>query len=149
MNATTVSGLGRFKLLLRPELALVLLMATVIAMLIIPLPTFLVDLLIGLNMAVAIVIFLSSFYIERILGFSTFPSVLLFTTLMRLGLSGSTSRLILLDAPVTSWWATTWWWVRSSSPSSPWSSSSSSPRAPSASARWWRASRWTACPASR
>jgi type III secretion protein V len=98
MNATTVSGLGRFKLLLRPELALVLLMATVIAMLIIPLPTFLVDLLIGLNMAVAIVIFLSSFYIERILGFSTFPSVLLFTTLMRLALSVSTSRLILLDA---------------------------------------------------
>jgi type III secretion protein V len=93
------SGLGgRWKDLLRPELALIVLMTVVIGMLIIPLPTLLVDLLIGLNMAIAIVIFLSSFYVERILNFSSFPSVLLFTTLMRLALSVSTSRLILVDA---------------------------------------------------
>lgn len=84
--------------LLRPELALVVLMAVIIGMLIVPLPTFLVDLLIGVNLLIAIVIFLSSFYVERILNFSTFPSVLLFTTLMRLALSVSTSRLILVDA---------------------------------------------------
>lgn len=88
----------RVRGMLRPELALVVLMAVVVAMLIIPLPTLVVDLLIALNMAVAIVIFLSSFYVERILSFSTFPSVLLFTTLMRLALSVSTSRLILVDA---------------------------------------------------
>jgi type III secretion protein V len=102
MSAVTpgaVPGMGAWiRGMLRPELVLVVLMAVVIAMLIIPMPTLLVDLLIGLNMAVAIVIFLSSFYVERILGFSTFPSVLLFTTLMRLALSVSTSRLILLDA---------------------------------------------------
>lgn len=96
--STTRRGTGWLRELMRPELALVLLMAVVIAMLIIPLPTILVDLLIGLNMAIAIVIFLSSFYVERILNFSTFPSVLLFTTLMRLALSVSTSRLILVDA---------------------------------------------------
>jgi len=84
--------------LLRPELALVVLMAVVIGMLIVPLPTLLVDLLIGLNLLIAILIFLSSFYVERILNFSTFPSVLLFTTIMRLALSVSTSRLILVDA---------------------------------------------------
>ncbi|MGE6332973.1 EscV/YscV/HrcV family type III secretion system export apparatus protein, partial [Stenotrophomonas sp. NPDC077659] len=84
--------------LLRPELALVILMAVVIGMLIVPLPTLLVDLLIGVNLMIAIIIFLSSFYVERILGFSTFPSVLLFTTIMRLALSVSTSRLILVDA---------------------------------------------------
>ena len=89
---------ARVRGMLRPELALVVLMAVVVAMLIIPLPTLVVDLLIALNMAVAIVIFLSSFYVERILSFSTFPSVLLFTTLMRLALSVSTSRLILVDA---------------------------------------------------
>lgn len=89
---------ARMRGILRPELALVVLMAVVVAMLIIPLPTLVVDLLIALNMAVAIVIFLSSFYVERILSFSTFPSVLLFTTLMRLALSVSTSRLILVDA---------------------------------------------------
>lgn len=98
--AMTPSGgwAARVRGMLRPELALVVLMAVVVAMLIIPLPTLVVDLLIALNMAVAIVIFLSSFYVERILSFSTFPSVLLFTTLMRLALSVSTSRLILVDA---------------------------------------------------
>lgn len=83
---------------LRPELALVVLMAVVIGMLIVPLPTMLVDMLIALNLLIAILIFLSSFYVERILNFSTFPSVLLFTTIMRLALSVSTSRLILVDA---------------------------------------------------
>lgn len=97
-SQATATARERLGMLLRPELALVVLMTVVIGMLIIPLPTFLVDLLIGLNMAVAVVIFLGSFYVERILNFSTFPSVLLFTTLMRLALSVSTSRLILLDA---------------------------------------------------
>ena len=83
---------------LRPELALIVLMAVIIGMLIVPLPTWLVDLIIGVNIATATVIFLSSFYVERILNFATFPSVLLFTTLMRLALSVSTSRLILVDA---------------------------------------------------
>nr|WP_290124535.1 FHIPEP family type III secretion protein [Shigella flexneri] len=44
-------------------------------MLIIPLPTYLVDFLIGLNIVLAILVFMGSFYIERILSFSTFPSV--------------------------------------------------------------------------
>ncbi|WP_368565624.1 EscV/YscV/HrcV family type III secretion system export apparatus protein [Pseudoxanthomonas sp. UTMC 1351] len=95
IKATTAHG--RFPNLFQPELALVVIMAVVVAMLILPLPTALVDVFIGLNMAVAIVIFLSSFYVERILNFSTFPSIILFTTLMRLALSVSTSRLILLD----------------------------------------------------
>lgn len=101
MNAVTASrnGLGQVaRNLLRPELALVVLMAVVIGMLIVPLPTLLVDLLIGVNLMIAIIIFLSSFYVERILSFSTFPSVLLFTTIMRLALSVSTSRLILVNA---------------------------------------------------
>jgi len=101
MNAAVAPGKGLGQVarsLLRPELALVVLMAVVIGMLIVPLPTLLVDLLIGVNLMVAIIIFLSSFYVERILNFSTFPSVLLFTTIMRLALSVSTSRLILVDA---------------------------------------------------
>lgn len=97
--ASSVGGLKQAAAsLLRPELALVVLMAVVIGMLIVPLPTFLVDLLIGVNLMIATVIFLSSFYVERILNFSTFPTVLLFTTIMRLALSVSTSRLILVDA---------------------------------------------------
>ncbi len=73
-------------------------MVMVIAMLIIPLPTILVDLLIGLNIMISVLIFMSSFYITRVLNFQSFPSILLISTLFRLALSISTSRLILLEA---------------------------------------------------
>jgi type III secretion protein V len=82
----------------RPELLILTLMVTIIAMLIIPLPTWLVDLLIGLNIVISLLVFMGSFYIERILNYSTFPSLLLITTLFRLALSISTSRLILTQA---------------------------------------------------
>lgn len=88
--------LGRAKS--HPELVIVALMVMIIAMLIIPLPTILVDFLIGLNMVISVLVFLSSFYVDRILHFSTFPSVLLITTLFRLAISISTSRLILMEA---------------------------------------------------
>ncbi|MFP7609860.1 EscV/YscV/HrcV family type III secretion system export apparatus protein [Serratia quinivorans] len=81
-----------------PELLILALIITIIAMLVIPLPTWLVDFLIGLNIVISALVFLSSFYIDRILSFSTFPAVLLITTLFRLALSISTSRLILNDA---------------------------------------------------
>ncbi|PJG60113.1 EscV/YscV/HrcV family type III secretion system export apparatus protein [Aeromonas cavernicola] len=82
----------------RPELLILLLMVMIIAMLIIPLPTYLVDFLIATNIVLSILVFMGSFYIDRILSFSTFPAVLLITTLFRLALSISTSRLILLEA---------------------------------------------------
>jgi len=82
----------------RPELLILLLVLTIIAMLVVPLPTFLVDFLLGTNIVIALLVFMGSFYIERILSFSSFPSVLLITTLFRLALSISTSRLILLEA---------------------------------------------------
>lgn len=81
-----------------PELFILLLVIVIISMLVIPLPTVLVDFLIGLNIVLSALVFLSSFYIDRILNFSTFPAVLLITTLFRLSLSISTSRLILTDA---------------------------------------------------
>ncbi len=83
---------------LHPELFILVLIVVIISMLVIPLPTYLVDFLIGLNMVLSILVFLASFYVDRILNFSTFPSVLLITTLFRLALSVSTSRLILNDA---------------------------------------------------
>ncbi|ENA9754367.1 type III secretion system export apparatus protein InvA, partial [Salmonella enterica subsp. enterica serovar Braenderup] len=73
-------------------------MVMIISMFVIPLPTYLVDFLIALNIVLAILVFMGSFYIDRILSFSTFPAVLLITTLFRLALSISTSRLILIEA---------------------------------------------------
>ncbi|MGZ9713403.1 EscV/YscV/HrcV family type III secretion system export apparatus protein [Glaciimonas sp. GNP009] len=81
-----------------PELIIVMLMVMIIAMLIVPLPMFLVDFLIALNIVIAILLFMGSFYVDRILNFSTFPTILLITTLFRLSLSISTSRLILTEA---------------------------------------------------
>ncbi|EPW7049362.1 FHIPEP family type III secretion protein, partial [Proteus mirabilis] len=60
----------------KPELIVLSVMILVIMMLIIPLPTYLVDFLIGLNITIAILIFMSSFYIKRILNFMTFPALL-------------------------------------------------------------------------
>ncbi len=82
----------------RPELIIVMLMVMIIAMMIVPLPTFLVDFLIALNIVIGILIFMGSFYVDKILNFSTFPTILLITTLFRLALSISTSRLILTQA---------------------------------------------------
>ncbi len=82
----------------KPELIVLGIMVLVISMLIVPLPTFLIDFLIGLNIVISLLILMSSFYITRVLNFSTFPSILLITTMFRLSLSISTSRLILLQA---------------------------------------------------
>ncbi|MGN7915545.1 EscV/YscV/HrcV family type III secretion system export apparatus protein [Enterobacter sp. 22466] len=82
----------------RPELIILTMMVLVIVMLIIPLPTWLIDFLIGLNLTMALLIFLGSFYISNILEYSTFPSILLVSTLFRLAISISTSRLILMNA---------------------------------------------------
>ncbi|NDL61525.1 EscV/YscV/HrcV family type III secretion system export apparatus protein [Acerihabitans arboris] len=82
----------------RPELLILALVVMIISMLIIPLPTYLLDFLIGLNIVIAMLVFMGAFYIGRILSFSTFPSVLLITTLFRLALTISTARLILTDA---------------------------------------------------
>ena len=89
----------------RPELLILTLMILIIAMLIIPLPTPLVDFLIGLNIVISILVFMGSFYITRVLDFSSFPALLLITTLFRLALSISTSRLILrrAAAPGSAW----------------------------------------------
>jgi type III secretion protein V len=80
------------------DLTLVALMVAVIAMMILPLPTFLVDALIGGNIALSFLMLMMSLYVPGALHFSSFPTMLLFTTLFRLGLNITTTRLILLQA---------------------------------------------------
>lgn len=86
------------KLSQRPELFLVVLMVIILAMLIIPLPTWLIDILLAVNISISILLFIGTFYIQKVLEFSALPSVLLITTLFRLALSISTSRMILIQA---------------------------------------------------
>ena len=84
--------------LLRPELLVLTLMTVIITMLIIPLPTWLIDALIAVNMITAALIFVGSFHIQSITSFSSFPALLLVTTVFRLALSITTSRMILMEA---------------------------------------------------
>ncbi|MFW6386429.1 MAG: flagellar biosynthesis protein FlhA [Bacillota bacterium] len=70
----------------------------IIIMFIIPLPTFLMDLLLTTNITFSMVVILVSIYIHEPLEVSVFPSLLLFATLFRLGLNVSTTRLILGQA---------------------------------------------------
>ncbi|BEU87179.1 flagellar biosynthesis protein FlhA [Selenomonas sp. TAMA-11512] len=70
---------------------------TIVIMMIIPLPTALLDLLICVNITLALVIVMVSIYNVEALDFSVFPTLLLITTLFRLALNISSTRLILLD----------------------------------------------------
>ncbi|MEG0762607.1 MAG: flagellar biosynthesis protein FlhA [Oscillospiraceae bacterium] len=69
----------------------------IILMLIIPLPTVLLDMMFVLNLAISFVILLTTMYITEPLQFSIFPSILLITTIMRMSLTVSSTRHILMD----------------------------------------------------
>jgi len=64
-------------------------------MIIIPLPAFLLDLMFIINITLSIIILLTTMYIKEALQFSIFPSILLITTIFRLALNISSTRLIL------------------------------------------------------
>src|SRR5690606_1671752 len=69
-----------------------------VAMMIVPLPTQAVDVLVSLNIAFAVLILVVAFYSARAVDFSVLPPVILLSTLFRLSLSITTTRLILKDA---------------------------------------------------
>ena len=80
------------------DLLLAALIVAVISLMILPLPTVVVDTLLATNLGIAITLLMMSMYIKSVLAFSTFPSLLLFTTLFRLSLNITTTRLVLLYA---------------------------------------------------
>ncbi|MFC3121530.1 flagellar biosynthesis protein FlhA [Agaribacter flavus] len=82
----------------KSELALVLAVVAILMLLFIPVPAAFLDLLLLMNFSLALVILLLTFYTDKPLSFSTFPSLILIATLFRLGLNVSSTRLILADA---------------------------------------------------
>jgi type III secretion protein V len=77
---------------------LALLVVSVVAMMIVPLPTWLLDVLLAMNLSGSVAILLVVLYVPDALAIATFPTLLLLTTLYRLGLNVASSRLILLQA---------------------------------------------------
>ena len=94
-SALVLARRARFGL---ADIALAVLVISVVAMMIVPLPTWLLDILISTNLSMSVAILLVVLYVPDALAIATFPTVLLLTTLFRLGLNVSSSRLILLQA---------------------------------------------------
>ncbi len=80
------------------DIGLAVLVISVVAMMIVPLPTWLLDILIATNLSLSVAILLVVLYVPDALAIATFPTVLLLTTLFRLALNVSSARLILLQA---------------------------------------------------
>ena len=68
----------------------------VLIVMMVPLPTIVLDLLLSFNLTLSIIILLMSMYVLKPLDFSVFPSILLTSTLLRLSLNVASTRLILL-----------------------------------------------------
>jgi flagellar biosynthesis protein FlhA len=86
------------RLLQSGEMAVVAIVVLVLTMFIIPLPSFLLDIFLTVNICAGFAIILLTMNIRKSLEFSVFPTLLLITTLFRLALNVSSSRLILSDA---------------------------------------------------
>src|SRR3954470_661940 len=80
------------------DLLLAALLVTVVVLFVLPLPTPLLDLLIATNLSISLVLLIVAMYVPSALSLSTFPSLLLFTTLFRLALNIASTKLILLHA---------------------------------------------------
>ncbi len=91
-NNALISKLNKFS-----DVMLALGVVMIVMMMIIPLPPFLLDLLLALNITLSLTIVMISIYNVEPLQFSVFPSLLLVTTLFRLALNVSATRLILLQ----------------------------------------------------
>ncbi len=87
------SGARRFA-----DVALAALVLLVVGMMIVPLPTVVLDVLLASNVSIAVLLLLVAMYLRDGLQLSAFPTLLLITTLYRLALNVSSTRLILLQA---------------------------------------------------
>ncbi len=96
MNARVESA-GFFSNLDMKRLAGPILVVMILAMMVLPLPPFLLDLLFTFNIAVAMIVLLVSLYLRKPLDFAVFPTILLLTTLLRLSLNVASTRVVLLE----------------------------------------------------
>lgn len=86
------------RLAARQDLVLVALLVATVGMMILPMPTQVADLLIAVNIGIAMLLMMVAIYIRSPVEFSTLPTVILITTAFRLSISITTSRLVLVQA---------------------------------------------------
>ncbi|WP_276743122.1 flagellar biosynthesis protein FlhA [Pantoea septica] len=69
----------------------------ILSMMVLPLPAFILDLLFTFNIALSIMVLLVAMFTQRTLEFAAFPTILLFSTLLRLALNVASTRIILME----------------------------------------------------
>ncbi|MEI2264120.1 flagellar biosynthesis protein FlhA [Erwinia sp. CGal63] len=69
----------------------------ILAMMVLPLPPFILDLLFTFNIALSIMVLLVAMFTQKTLEFAAFPTILLFSTLLRLALNVASTRIILME----------------------------------------------------
>ena len=79
------------------QMAAPLLIVLILSMMVLPLPTFVLDVFFTFNIAMSVMVMLVALYTTKALDFSVFPSVLLVTTLLRLSLNVASTRVVLLE----------------------------------------------------
>jgi flagellar biosynthesis protein FlhA len=82
-------------MLLRGDIALAIGLVMILVVMILPMPSFLLDILLALSMTMAVLILMTVLFIQKPLEISSFPTILLITTLLRLALNLASTRLIL------------------------------------------------------
>ena len=80
------------------DIALAVCVIGILVVLIIPIPTWLLDILLTVNISISVVVMLTTIYLQRSIEFAVFPSLLLLITLFRLSLNVASTRLILSTA---------------------------------------------------
>ncbi|MGY2162570.1 type III secretion system export apparatus subunit SctV [Pseudomonas tolaasii] len=97
MNILATVNRWLLKAAQRAEVLGAVVVLAIVFIFIVPLPTWLVDILIALNICISCLLIVLALYLPGPLAFSSFPSILLLTTMFRLALSIATTRLILLE----------------------------------------------------
>jgi flagellar biosynthesis protein FlhA len=91
------SALATFGEFARNGLGVPVVVMAVIAMMVLPLPAFLLDIFFTFNISLSLIILLAVIYVNRALEFAAFPTVLLGATLLRLGLNVASTRIVLMN----------------------------------------------------
>ena len=93
----TFASLGQYRHLLNRGMGTPLLVLASLGMVVLPIPTFLLDVLFTFNIALSLVVLLVAVYSRRPLDFAAFPTILLVATLLRLALNVASTRVVLLE----------------------------------------------------
>lgn len=90
--------MNKYKLSLGGDVGMILTIVSVLALMVFPLPTIAIDTLLAINMAISVLLLSVTIYMPNAIALTSFPALLLFTTLFRLGLNVASTKSILLHA---------------------------------------------------